>query len=105
MVDFGGNEALGILIFLLFLAALISIVVMSFQLAGLKRVLTHSGNPLGRLCPYCRERINREASVCKHCGRESPAWRFEGGRWQADGPDGDLWFDETTNTWHPVNPR
>jgi hypothetical protein len=27
-----------------------------------------------RTCPYCKERVKREAIVCKHCGRDLPVY-------------------------------
>jgi predicted amidophosphoribosyltransferase len=52
-----------------------------------------------RECPFCREQLRRDASVCPHCRRESPAWTLhEGQRWtNVDG----VWYrlDETSNSW------
>jgi hypothetical protein len=32
-----------------------------------------------RECPYCKEPMRRDASVCPHCRRGSPAWEYRDG--------------------------
>ena len=52
-----------------------------------------------RECPYCKEEMRRDASVCPHCRHESPAWTLHEGHWwtKVDG----VWhhLDELTDTW------
>lgn len=53
-----------------------------------------------RECPYCKEAMRRDASVCPHCRRESLAWEFDDGRWWTHDPAGArVWFDETHRRW------
>jgi hypothetical protein len=55
-----------------------------------------------RECPYCKEEMRRDASVCPHCRHESPAWTLHEGHWwsKVDG----VWYrlDELTNSWERV---
>jgi hypothetical protein len=39
----------------------------------------HGPSRLYRECPHCKERMRRDAHVCPHCRRESPAQALEGG--------------------------
>jgi hypothetical protein len=52
-----------------------------------------------RECPHCKEQMRRDASVCPHCQRDSPAWTLHEGHWwsQVD----ETWYrlDELTNNW------
>jgi Superinfection immunity protein len=52
-----------------------------------------------RECPYCKEAMRRDASVCPHCHRESPAWTLREGHWWSN-VDG-VWYrlDEASNSW------
>ena len=43
-----------------------------------------------RECPFCKEDIRRDVSVCPRCQRESPAWVWESGYW---------WFREESGAW------
>jgi uncharacterized paraquat-inducible protein A len=43
---------------------------------------------LHRECPHCKESMRCDASVCPHCRRESPAWRYSDGQWWPPPPDG-----------------
>jgi hypothetical protein len=53
-----------------------------------------------RICPQCRETMQRDASVCPHCRRESKAWTYEGGRWwTTDSAGTRLWLEERHGTW------
>ena len=54
-----------------------------------------------RECPSCKEQMRRDASVCPHCRRESPAWTFHEGKWWTKGRDGQDWFwlDAKKGTW------
>lgn len=56
---------------------------------------------LYRECPSCKEHMRRDASVCPHCRRESPAWRFHEGRWWTQKAETQEWFwlDTKSNTW------
>lgn len=38
-------------------------------------------NSMKRECPFCKEGIRGDASVCSHCQRESPAWTWNDNRW------------------------
>jgi hypothetical protein len=58
-----------------------------------------------RTCPYCKEAMQRHASVCPHCRRESQAWTYENGRWwTTDSVGTRLWLDERQYTWHDAEP-
>src|SRR5262249_7883847 len=54
-----------------------------------------------RECPFCKEHMRRDASVCPHCRRESEPWTFNGDRWWLliDGK----WhmYDEGSEDWDP----
>jgi len=53
-----------------------------------------------RECPSCKESMRRDASVCPHCRRESPAWAYRNGHWWANNERGDeMWLDGGGN-WH-----
>ena len=55
-----------------------------------------------RECPFCKEEMRRDASVCRHCGRDSEAWIYEGGQWRAR--SGEAWFClvEASGEWEPL---
>jgi hypothetical protein len=54
-----------------------------------------------RECPYCKEPMRRDASVCPHCRNGSPAWRLHEGRWWFRETDEApwRWYDEETGDW------
>lgn len=53
-----------------------------------------------RVCPHCKERMKRDASVCPSCQRESKPWTFKDGRWWHQSRSGAWWsLNETTNQW------
>ena len=56
-----------------------------------------------RECPFCKEEIRRDASVCPHCRRESPAWDYRDGRWWTDSGDGEKWLDEPSRRWRDAD--
>ena len=55
-----------------------------------------------RECPFCREAMRRDASVCPHCGRDSDAWIYDEGQWRAR--SGKAWFRfvEASGEWEPL---
>jgi hypothetical protein len=53
-----------------------------------------------RECPFCKENMRRDASVCPHCRHESKPWLFHQEKWWVKGEDGgDYWLNEQTNEW------
>ena len=55
-----------------------------------------------RQCPFCKEPMRRDATVCPHCRHESAAWTLHEGRWWTQVEDGEWrWLDEVTREWHP----
>lgn len=58
-----------------------------------------------RVCPHCRESIHKEATVCRHCGRESPRMEFREGRWwTADAAGNAVWLNPETGRWESGSP-
>ena len=58
-----------------------------------------------RECPYCKELMRRDASVCPHCQRESKAWVFhEGTWWFKDEKGNDWWYDDRAAEWNRYVP-
>ena len=57
-----------------------------------------------RDCPFCKEQMRRDASVCPHCRHESAAWKQHNGLWwvQVDGTW--YWLDELANKWRKSAP-
>jgi hypothetical protein len=56
-----------------------------------------------RECPSCKESMRRDASVCPHCRRESPAWTYRNGHWWATNEQGDeMWLDGG-GVWHAAS--
>jgi len=55
-----------------------------------------------RECPFCKEEMRRDASVCPHCRRDSEAWIYEEGQWRAR--SGNAWFAlvESRGEWEPL---
>ncbi len=56
-----------------------------------------------RECPYCKEAMRRDASVCPHCRRDSDAWRYWEGRWWSPAGTPPLWYDERTAGWRDLS--
>jgi hypothetical protein len=52
-----------------------------------------------RECPFCKERMRRDASVCPHCRNESPAWTLHESRWWTSVEGTWYWLDEAANRW------
>ena len=52
-----------------------------------------------RECPFCREAMKAEASVCPHCQRDSDPWRFHEGRWWISRGGEWLWYDQRSRSW------
>lgn len=48
-----------------------------------------------RECPFCRQSIRADASVCRYCQRESPAWTHHQGYW---------WTRNEADDWYRLNP-
>lgn len=58
------------------------------------------GSGVVRECPYCKEAMRRDASVCPHCRRESPAWEYRDFRWWTRTSDGQqVWYEERSRQW------
>jgi hypothetical protein len=55
-----------------------------------------------RECPFCKEEMRRDASVCPHCRNESPAWTQHEERWWANVEGTWYWLDESSNSWQPA---
>jgi hypothetical protein len=55
-----------------------------------------------RECPFCKEKMRRDASVCRHCRHDSEAWIYEDGQWRAR--SGKMWFAlvESRGEWEPL---
>lgn len=56
-----------------------------------------------RTCPFCKEPIHAEASVCPHCQRESAPWRWHEGHWWVKGSDGKDYYLKN-NQWVSPEP-
>lgn len=52
-----------------------------------------------RECPHCKELMRRDAGVCPHCRRESPAWTFNEGRWWLQSEGEWYWLDDGRGAW------
>lgn len=52
-----------------------------------------------RECPFCKEQMRRDASICPHCRHESPAWTLHEGRWWTKVDGTSYWLDEVANSW------
>jgi hypothetical protein len=62
------------LVFALYLALLMSMVVaffwMAFNIAAIRRMLENAGLFSDTGCPHCRFPVPKGAEICGHCGRE-----------------------------------
>jgi hypothetical protein len=56
-----------------------------------------------RECPFCKEPMRRDASVCPHCRRESSAWTYRDGHWWAANEQGEESWLDNAGTWHPAS--
>jgi hypothetical protein len=57
-------------------------------------------NSMKRECPFCKEGIRGDATVCSHCQRESPAWTWNDDHWWKLDTDGRwVWLDEARRQW------
>jgi hypothetical protein len=63
------------------------------------REVTTADPRLDRECPHCKEQMRRDAGVCPHCRRESPAWTLNGGTWWLEGQGQWYWLDDTRGIW------
>jgi hypothetical protein len=56
-----------------------------------------------RECPFCKEDMRRDASVCPHCRNESKPWQLYEGRWWRRTDDGTwYWLEEISGEWQAV---
>jgi len=55
-----------------------------------------------RECPFCKQEMRRDASVCPHCRHDSEAWIYADGQWRAR--SGKVWFAlvESRGEWEPL---
>ena len=60
------------------------------------------GSRTHRQCPFCKEEMRRDASVCPHCRHESAAWTLHEGRWWTEVGGTWYWLDEIENKWMPM---
>lgn len=68
-----GRSGIGFFFLALVLSPLIGIV-FALVVRNLKEEEKQQALESGtRMCPFCAERIKKEAIVCKHCGRDVPA--------------------------------
>lgn len=62
-----------------------------------------------RECPHCKSAIRADATVCAHCQRESPSWRFHEGLWWWKDENGrDFYFSPRQGRslpWEPATER
>lgn len=57
-------------------------------------------NSMKRECPFCKEGIRGDASVCSHCQRESTPWTWNDNHWWKLETDGSwVWLDESHRQW------
>jgi hypothetical protein len=52
-----------------------------------------------RECPFCKQQIRRDASVCPFCQRESEAWTFHSGAWWVKRNGQWLYLNEQNGSW------
>ena len=52
-----------------------------------------------RQCPFCKENMRRDASVCPHCRHESEPWTLHEGHWWVKVDEKWHRLDEVANTW------
>lgn len=87
----GGHFGIGFLIG--FLLGLIGLIIVAVAKPSGQKSKTL------RECPFCKTRMERDASVCPHCQRESEPWTFHHGEWWVTRPSGQYYLDEKTNEW------
>ena len=68
--DGGVGAALAIVVFLLMIAALISVIVIAVQLTRIRSHLAPFESDSMHTCPHCLLPIPRRADVCFRCGRD-----------------------------------
>jgi hypothetical protein len=57
-----------------------------------------------RECPFCKEAMRRDASVCPHCRRESVPWLYREGKWWTVDDEGvEVWLEESTGIWRAAD--
>ena len=88
----GGSYASGFALgFFLGLIGLIVVTVLTPQPQG------DSG--LKRQCPWCKEGMQPDASVCPHCQRESEPWERRHGIWTQKDPEGRTMVRDPKGNW------
>jgi hypothetical protein len=97
----GGNALSGFLVGLLL--GIIGLIIVAVADPNKGRGSTSQGG-IGqgavRECPWCKEAMKRDASVCPHCQRESTAWTFHDGRWWTTDAQGEwVFLNELSRDW------
>ena len=94
----GGSFGIGFLLgfFLDFIGLIIVLVVAP---GGSQAIAPSRGPRATRACPFCKEFMRRDASVCPHCRNESEPWAYNDGSWWVRRDGGYHYLDERTGVW------
>jgi hypothetical protein len=102
----GGNAVSAFLLgALLGLIGLLIVLVANPSKAAVSSPQGGVGQGVVRQCPWCKEAMKRDASVCPHCQRESSPWTFHEGRWWSTDTQGEwVFLNERTREWMKLPP-
>ena len=93
----GGGLGVGFLI--CFFLGLLGFAIVLLANPSSQVIAPSRGPRATRECPFCKEAMRRDASVCPHCRLESEPWTYKDGYWWVRRDDGFHYLDERTRSW------